>query len=93
MAINIRFGDYTGQGSLRSERQVTVTGDREERRVDLQRIASDYPAVEAEHRGRTEIKLDMSSIEDSMRNYTPPVIESLFSNISELDILSLLKEG
>jgi hypothetical protein len=50
MAINIRFGDYAGQDSLRSERQVTVTGDRGERRSDLQRIIDDYPAVEAEHR-------------------------------------------
>jgi hypothetical protein len=71
MAINIRFGDYTGQDSLRSERQVTVTGDREERRSDLQRIIDDYPAVEAEHR---PLKLDFDL--DAIRSFTPLTIEA-----------------
>jgi hypothetical protein len=69
MAINIRFGDYTGQDSLRSERQVTVTGDRDERRSDLQRIVSDYPAVEAEHRGRPlKLNFDVNVSSETMRS-------------------------
>jgi len=79
MAINIRFGDYTGQDSLRSERQVTVTGDREERRSDLQRIIDDYPAVEAEHRPLKllNIPTGMPSMIDSSSYH----FKSLFENI------------
>lgn len=80
MAINIRFGDYTGQDSLRSERQVTVTGDRDERRSDLQRIIDDYPAVEAEHRPLKLLNIDWDATR-SMLDSSHYHFKSPFENI------------
>lgn len=46
MVVKIDIDDFASPFRIRSERTVTVEGDREERTQDLAKLARDYPAME-----------------------------------------------